>query len=166
MATRLSSGVGETLWLDPSEIKSKITPLAGLTGVVGGDWDVDRRTPLASAIKHQAIWQRYRDGARWEDTDLFRDSYTRRLKAGEGVRGCQTMGQLLEQYYNRVDGMFEALKRAGFDALAGPLPMLLIGRGGEVFIGNQGNHRLAMAQVLGIKDFAGKVVCKHPLSQQ
>jgi hypothetical protein len=161
MATRLSSGVGETLWLDPSEIKSKITPLAGLEGVVAGDWDMDRRSPLAGAVKHRAIWERYRDGARWEDTDLFRDAYTRRLNAGEGVRGCQTMGQLLDQYYSRVDGMFEALKRSGFDERAGPLPTLLIGRG-AAFIGNQGNHRLAMAQVLGLKKFAGKVVCRHP----
>lgn len=166
MATRLSSGVGETLWIDPSEIKSKITPLTSLAGVVGGTWDLDRRSPLAVAVKHVSIWQRYRDGRRWEETSLFCDPYTRRIAAGESVRGCQTMGQLLEQYYSRVDGMFESLKRNGFDENAGPLPSLLIGRGSEVFIGNQGNHRLAMAQVLGLERFAGKVICRHPLSPQ
>jgi hypothetical protein len=41
------------------------------------------------------------------------------------------------------------------------LPKLLIGRDGEVFIGNQGNHRLAMAQVLGLPRIAGEVICRH-----
>jgi hypothetical protein len=40
------------------------------------------------------------------------------------------------------------------------LPKLLIGRDGEVFIGNQGNHRLAMAQVLGLPRIAGEVICR------
>jgi hypothetical protein len=30
-----------------------------------------------------------------------------------------------------------------------------------VFIGNQGNHRLAMAHVLGLEKFAGEVICRH-----
>jgi hypothetical protein len=64
------------------------------------------------------------------------------------------MEALLAQYYSRVDGMFEDLKRKGFQDC--PLPKLLIGRDGEVFIGNQGNHRLAMAQVLGLEKFAGE----------
>jgi hypothetical protein len=58
--------------------------------------------------------------------------------------------------------MFADLKRKGFRD-NGPLPKLLIGRDGEVFIGNQGNHRLAMAQVLGILRIAGEVICRHRL---
>lgn len=71
------------------------------------------------------------------------------------------MKALLAQYYSRVDGMFEDMKHRGFFVEAGPLPTLLIGRDGEIFIGNQGNHRLAMAQVLGLARIAGKVVCTH-----
>jgi hypothetical protein len=70
---------------------------------------------------------------------------------------------LLAQYYSRVDGMFEDLKLNGFRS-GHPMPKLLIGRDGEVFIGNQGNHRLAMAQVLGLKSFAGEILCRHSLS--
>jgi hypothetical protein len=74
------------------------------------------------------------------------------------------MAALLEQYYDRVDEMFASMKRDGFIVDAGPLPTFLIGRGGEIFIGNQGNHRLAMAQVLGLKQIAGRVVCRHSLA--
>jgi hypothetical protein len=72
------------------------------------------------------------------------------------------MEALLAQYYGRVDGMFDDLKRNGFRE-GHPLPKLLIGRDGEVFIGNQGNHRLAMAQVLGLPRIAGEVICRHSL---
>lgn len=157
MAMRSSS----ELWADPRAIRFKISPLEGLTGSVGGNWDVERRFPLAEAVKHRAIAQRYRDGARWEETDLFRQAYAARIERGESVRGCATMKALLEQYYTRVDGMFADMRQRGFDAGAGPLPTFLIGRNGEVFIGNQGNHRLAMAQVLELDRIAGKVVCRH-----
>ena len=79
------------------------------------------------------------------------------------------MRELLSQYYDRVDGMFEEMKASGFRVigLGGrryPLPRLLIGRDGEVFIGNQGNHRLAMAKILGLREIAGEVVCRHSQS--
>jgi hypothetical protein len=149
------------LWVDASSIRFKITPHDDLRGERGGDWDVERRYPLTDAVKHRAIVQRYRDGRRWEETDLFADTYARRI-ANEPIRGCATMSELLEQYYSRVDGMFEDLKRKGFQDCH-PLPKLLIGRDGEVFIGNQGNHRLAMAQVIGLERIAGEVICRHKL---
>jgi hypothetical protein len=76
------------------------------------------------------------------------------------VRGEATFDGLLAQYYGRVDALFEALKTKGFQD-SHPLPKLLIGRDGEVFIGNQGNHRLAMAQVIGLDRIAGEVICRH-----
>lgn len=147
--------------IDPQLIRFKISPIADLVGDVGGDWDIARRFALARAVKHRAISQRYRDGAAWEDTALFREVYAARIGRGESVRGCRTMKALLEQYYSRVDGMFADMRDRGFDEAAGPLPTLLIGRDGEVFIGNQGNHRLAMAQVLELPEIAGKVICRH-----
>lgn len=157
MATRSSS----EFWIDPRAIRFKISPIDDLHGVLGGNWDLERRVALEDAVKHRAIGQRYSDGAAWEETDLFRHSYAARFAAGDGVRGCFTMKALLNQYCTRVDEMFTDMKRRGFDAQAGPLPTFLIGRGGEVFIGNQGNHRLAMAQVLGLSEIAGRIVCRH-----
>jgi hypothetical protein len=147
------------IWVDPALIRFKISPHDDLRGEAGGDWDIDRRYPLAGAVKHRAIAQRYRNGLKWEETDLFRDIYARRI-AEEPVRGEATMQGLLEQYYDRVDQLFDQLRRNGFQDCH-PLPVLLIGRDGEVFIGNQGNHRLAMAQVIGLDRIAGEVICRH-----
>jgi hypothetical protein len=148
---------------DPAQIRFKISPHDDLRDLAGGDWDIERRYPLKDAVKHRAIHQRYAEGRRWEETDLFADTYRRRFGSGETVRGEPTMEALLAQYYSRVDGMFADLKRNGFRE-NGPLPKLLIGRDGEVFIGNQGNHRLAMAQVLGLPRIAGEILCRHSLS--
>jgi hypothetical protein len=149
-------------WVDPALIRYKISPHDDLRGETGGDWDIERRFPLADAVKHRAIVQRYSEGKRWEETDLFADTYSRRFESGETVRGEPTLEALLAQYYSRVDAMFKSLERKGFKGKC-PLPKLLIGRDGEIFIGNQGNHRLAMAQVLGLTQFAGEVICRHTL---
>lgn len=151
--------MGKPYWTDARRIEFKISPCADLKGRVGGDWDLERRFPLVEAAKHRAIEQRYRDGARWEDTDLFARIYARRFAEGGEVRGEATIEGLLAQYYGRVDEMFESLRSEGFRA-ADPMPGFLLGRGGEVFIGNQGNHRLAMCRLLGI-EIAGRITCRH-----
>lgn len=162
--------MSEPFWVAPKAIRYKITPHADLSGEKGGDWDIERRHPLTDAVKHRAIWERFDEGKRWEDTDLFRVTYRRRFDDGGTVRGAATWEALALQYYERVDGLFASMRRDGFqlenNGKLSPLPALLIGRRGEVFIGNQGNHRLAIAHVLGLKDFAGKVICRHPLSPQ
>ena len=84
--------------VDPRIIRFKITPHDDLRGEAGGDWDIERRYQLAAAVKHRAIVQRYRDGRRWEETDLFADTYRRRFESGETVRGEATMEALLAQY--------------------------------------------------------------------
>ena len=158
--------MSEPHWINPADIRFKISPHADLGAVVGGGWDQDRRHALDGLVKHRAIRQRFIDGARWEDTELFASIYRRRLKRGP-VRGATTLADLAAQYYDRVDGLHDDMKRNGFalsrNGRIYPLPVLLIGRR-EVFIGNQGNHRLAIAQILKLERFAGRVICKHPLA--
>jgi hypothetical protein len=151
-------------WIDPKAIRFKISPHHDLSGTTDGDWDLDRRHPLEQSAKYRSIIEHYRDGKPWEDTDLFRDLYRRRIESGDSVRGERTMKGLLAQYGGRVDGLFQAMRRDGFQSKASRLPRLLIGRDGEVFIGNQGNHRLAMAHVLGLEKIAGEIICRHPLA--
>lgn len=157
--------MAEIIWTDPAGIRFKIAPIDDLKGRVGGDWDIERRHPLGDTLKHQAIRQRFTEGRRWEETDLFREIYRRRFAEGDQVRGATTIEELAAQYYDRVDALHDGMKRDGFllkvRGQIVPLPGLFVGRSGEVFIGNQGNHRLAIAQVLGLKQFAGRIVCRH-----
>lgn len=162
----MSLGVNETVWLDPAGLEFNISPSHDLSGKVGGDWDLSRRYPLSRSAKHRAIFERYTEGKSWEETDLFLDVYARRFEKGDNVRGARSFSELVDQYYTRVDGMFEAMKRDGFQTEDSrgrpvPLPGLLIGRNGEVFLDNQGNHRVAMAKVLGLELIAGRIKCVH-----
>lgn len=169
MATKSLSGSARAIQFDPSAIRFKIAPINDLAPVQSGDWDLERRHLLADTAKHRAIVQRFTEGRDWEETDLFRDLYQRRIAAGGNVRGATTMEQLAAQYRTRVDGLYEDMRGSGFRlsdhrGRLYPLPMILIGRGGELFIGNQGNHRLAIAQLLGLSQITGNVTCKHALA--
>lgn len=156
----------DPFWFDPAAVQFKISPHYDLRPVEGGNWDIHRRHPLAANIKYRAILQRYAEGMAWEETDLFRSIYARRFAGGGMVRGEASMEDLAKQYYSRVDGMFDDLRRRGFcladeDGREYPLPVVLIGRSGEVMLGNQGNHRFAMARVIGLDRMAGRVLCRH-----
>lgn len=161
------SAVNKVVWIDPAIIKLRVSPINDLHGIVGGDWDLKRLYPLSETVKYRAIREHFIDGVPWEETELFRDIYTRRLKTNH-VRGAWTFEELVKQYNTRVDGMAESLKREGFltqrNGKAYPLPGFYIGRTGEMFIGNQGNHRLSIAQVLGLGKVAGKIICRHPMA--
>lgn len=157
--------VGEVAWIDPAIIEYRVSPISDLRGIVGGNWDRDRLYRLSETVKYQAIREHFIDGRPWEETNLFRDIYTRRLRTNH-VRGETTLEALAAQYYSRVDGLAESMRRDGFlthrkDGQPHPLPGFYIGRSGQVFIGNQGNHRLSIAQVLGLPKIAGEIVCRH-----
>lgn len=168
-AIRSSLDVGNVIWFDPCVIKFRVSPIDDLHGEVDGDWDRERLYPLAETVKYRAIREHFIDGKPWEETELFQDIYTRRLKTGH-VRGCQTFKDLVHQYNTRVDGLAENLRKEGFqthrpNGKANPLPGLYRGRDG-LFIGNQGNHRLAICQLLNIREIAGKIICRHPQSRR
>lgn len=156
---------GDVIRIDPAEIRFLISPINDLHGTAAGDWDIERRYPVQETVKHRSIAQHFRDGKPWEETELFADIYRRRLKAGH-VRGCYTWADLVRQYETRVEDLAKSLRREGFkthgpNGKAYPLPSLYVGRDGDTFIGNQGNHRLAIAQVFGIAEIVGRVVCRH-----
>lgn len=160
----MSSGVGETIWANPADIRFKITPVLDLRGNMTGDWDLDRRKPFAETAKYRAIVARYVDGKEWLETDLFQDAYRRRLERDGRIGRARTLEALATRYSARLDRLYVALKRDGFrtESASGKkltLPAFLIGRGGDVFIGNQGNHRLAMAKVLELDRIAGRIIC-------
>jgi len=43
---------------------------------------------------------------------------------------------------------------------------VLIGRSGEVMLGNQGNHRVAMAKLLGLEKVPCEVIVRHTVWQR
>lgn len=130
-------------------------------------WSRSERHLVASTEKYQSIVQRYVEGRPWEETSLFQQIYRRRLEY-ESVRGCASMEALLAQYYSRVDAMFQHMKANGWqqfvDGRVAPPILVYMGHDNELLMGNQGNHRLAMAQVLKLDYVVAKIVGRHPES--
>ncbi len=156
-------------WIDPKIIEFRISPSAHLRGTVPGDWDIECRRRFTETAKYRSMVQHFVDGLPWEETVLFTDSYARRMKKDGHIGGKRTMAAVARHYRERFDPMAEVFRKEGFSTASPngkpyPLPTLLIGRDGDVFIGNQGNHRVALAQVLGLDRIAGEVVCRHPLA--
>ena len=163
--------MADPLWIAPSAITRKISPVADLGEIEAGNWDIERCHIFAETAKYRAMVQRYLEGRPWIETDLFADNYARRIKRDGRIGRHRTLKDLSRGYHARFDAMYEAMQRSGFEIAdrhgrLHPLPTFLIGRAGEVFIGNQGNHRLAMAQVLQLDRIAGRIVCQHPQALQ
>lgn len=155
----------ESFWVAPEAIEYKITPFLDLGPVEAGEWDLERRKPFKATAKCRAIVQRFTEGRDWIETDLFADVYARRLAKDGRIGSCRSLSELAAEYERRIDKLYASMKRDGFrteiEGRKLTLPVFLIGRGGEVFIGNQGNHRLAIAQVLGLEKIAGRIVCRY-----
>ena len=138
--------------------------------ILPGDWD-QRVKALDLQIKNRSIVQRFRDGVAWRDTDLFKQEYSQRLDAGGTVKGFQDIA-LLERYYEmRIDAVYADMKKHGFRvAFNGhgmlDIPHVHVGRAGRFLFGNNGNHRVAMAKLLGVKRIPCHVRARHLAWQQ
>lgn len=152
--------------VDPARIRFKLDFISDLPkGWHPGDWDTARRMSLDDAAKHRAMAQRFREGRRWEETDLFKEIYSVRIGRGEEVRGCTTIDELLEQYYGEVDPLYADMRDHGFreriDGRIPPLPEVFIARDGEVILSNNGNHRVAIAKLLELPWILARVRTIH-----
>lgn len=156
---------GDLVSVCPGDIRFKLSHDLDLGGVQGGDWDIVRRVDLTRTAKFRSIRQHFVDGVPWLETELFRESYERRFSQGDHVRTAPSIEALARQYVERVDSMYESLKTDGFlleiGGRAVPLPKVHVGRDGEVFLGNQGNHRLAIAQLIGLAEIIARVHTLH-----
>lgn len=126
------------------------------------------RFPLDQTDKHKSIAQRYLLGAEWETTPLFVNIYTQRLSAGDTIRGCRTWPELVAHYNTTVDAMYADLRDHGYrreiDGRPTPPIPVYLDHDDELVIGNQGNHRLAMAQILALDHVIVDIVGRHPTS--
>ena len=159
----------DVIRIPPDQIRYKLDRVDDLVAPIWpGDWDVERRSLLNETDKHRAVVQRYQEGMKWEHTDLFKNVYRVRFAQGETVHGCTTMNALAAQYYTRMDALYDSLRRHGFqervDGALVPLPQVYVARDSEVILSNQGNHRIAMAKVLGLPSVLVQVVTRHPLA--
>ena len=148
----------DAIRVSPFAVSHKLS--CDLEETEAADWGSKAFVPLDQTIKHRSVMQRYAEGRPWLETELFTQIYPRRFAKGDSVRGCQTLEDLAEQYARRVDALFEDMRRHGFRETVDGEPTsfpVVIGPGGCLVMGNQGNHRLAMAKALNLESVLVRV---------
>ncbi len=154
------------IWIDPADVRRKVDEAEAFAGpiligsVKGGDWDVNAYS-LDDNVKAEAIRLHFDEGVPWEATPLFARYEKQLLRQGRACGGYRSLGEIAAYYTTHFDPLFEELRTNGFDPHKGTLE-LHIGRDGELMGTYDGNHRLAMAKVLGIRQAPARVWVRHP----
>lgn len=146
------------LQVQTDDLVHKVVGAGKLKGVLSGDWDLNF-VLLSNTAKHRSMMQRFVQGMEWEQTEIFLDLFPRRFAGGLSFRGSFDLRAVAAYYRKEVDPVFASLKKDGFRPINPP--KALIARTGEVMLGDQGNHRVAMAKILGIKIVPCMIVCRH-----
>lgn len=153
------------IWVPTHSLIGKIISSSRMCGTLGGDWDLEKRVLLSDTDKHKSIYQHFVDRVPWEQTDVFTNNYMHRFRPHDSAKGKIEYEAMLYRYRTVVETVYRSLKRVGFRSQK-KLPLVLIGRSGEVMLGNQGNHRVAMAKLLGLKRVPCEVIVRHTAWQR
>lgn len=156
--------------VDPLEIagwyRGDIYSQVSFVGQINrGDWG-SRLTPREAYMsynkKYRGVEQRYVEGLPWRETVLFQQ-YAENLPQEALPKGARDLDELERIYEQRYDSLFRALKEDGFrPAGNGVRPVYVcIDREGGIYYTVDGNHRLAMALVLGIRKIPVQVLRRH-----
>lgn len=154
------------IWIDPADVRRKVDEADAFVGpillgsVKGGDWDI-KAYSLDDNVKAEAIRLHFSEGVPWEATPLFARYEKQLRRQGCAYGGYRSLGEIADYYTSNFDPLFEELRTNGFDPGKGTLE-LHIGRDGELMGTYDGNHRLAMAKVLGIRQAPARVWVRHP----
>jgi len=151
----------------------------GLGRVQGGDWDREEHCrPFRETTLYRGLEQRFEEGRDWEETALYRRA-KEEFERGETVRGYESLREFRAVRCEYIDELFHSIEREGYrpnaaathekaaednsfeDAYANHLePLVVIGRDGEVHW-TEGNHRFAIASILGLDAVPVYVLCRH-----
>ena len=153
-------------WIEPSRIVFKLSEpvMKQIDSGVEPDSEWDQSIQVFDeTMKHTSIALHFLEKIPWVETPLF-EHYRMRLKSGETVRGQETIEDVASLYETRMERLYRELASHGISKLRiyrsnlQESPWVALDRNRQVLFGSQGNHRLSIAKVLGLKSFPVWVV--------
>lgn len=173
------------LWVDPARIQMHTNfkrdgdatePRNAVFGfevpansVLDGDWDKGG-IPFSELRAYQAIKQRIETNTAWRDTAYFKESLGD-IEAGRALWGCSSAEEL-DARFAYIDQLIDSIRAHGVLPSAQVSKIqdpsgrqsdeveVNIGRNGELLF-QDGRHRLAVAQLLGIQRIPVRVRVRH-----
>lgn len=147
--------------------------------VYGGTWDISTYK-FSDLDVFKAIEERIKHGIEWKETAFYKNELSR-IEAGRMRWGCEDRRDLNERC-KYLDSLIQSIREQGYKfayqvSVSGGrvAPFLLkemseeitvnIGRNGQCLF-QASRHRLAIAQILGLKKIALKVLVRHKKWQE
>lgn len=151
--------------IDPARITGSVLPTAPKRPqwgrVIGGDWDREAERFADRAVV-RGVREHFEDGVPWRETALF-DAFREQLSRFGNAWGYRTLDGF-EPRCREIERLYTSLSTEGYrrrEELTGrSRPVLLdradeinvdVGRDGTLYWRAYGQHRLAIAQLLGLK---------------
>ena len=158
----------KNLWVEIDQIYgwyrgSRYDEISFIGQIKGGNWYkkiTKKEVVINSSEKHYSIKQRYLEGKEWHETTLFKERYANRPR--QSLKG-KNINNTVRIYEEKYDSIYKSIKENGIQpAEKGFAPIYVcIGPRGEILYTDDGNHRLAMAMVIGVKKIPVKVLKRH-----
>jgi len=158
------------LWVNPQTINYNVKPSLKIDKIIykgaikEGDWDLKVKS-FNQHKKHVSMKQFFLEGIKWENTKMFKKNYHVKLKEGNKARGFTNLDDLIAYYQNDVELLFEKIKKDGFKIPGNRLNKndmyVYIDRNGKILLGANGNHRLSLAKIIGLKKIPVRVHIRH-----
>ncbi|MDP3385833.1 MAG: hypothetical protein Q8S24_01260 [Eubacteriales bacterium] len=155
------------IWIDVQAIQKalaneKLRQYA-FTGIMDGDWDLETRDAISQKVI--GIEQHYIEGTPWRETALFK-YYEKRFQNELLILRCKDLDELEDKYNTTINALYENIKTGGYRLPTPENPdigiiYVYIGREGEILFSGNGNHRLAIARILGIDRIPVTVKARH-----
>lgn len=141
--------------------------------ILPGDWDIDiipKAERLNTSSKYIGLRERYLEGKKWAETELFL-RYKKLLDQNKQVLGLSSVEELEMYYEENIDSLFNSIERNGILPASDEHPEIKpiyihIGRDGELIYTADGNHRLAMTDILNLKEIPVQVWKRHQQWQE
>ncbi|MBO9465001.1 hypothetical protein J7443_07160 [Tropicibacter sp. R15_0] len=165
----------ERIFIDPRRVTRVFQRRKGMkllrrhTGLVrGGDWDLSTR-PLQEMRKFRAVWEHFVENKSWEETGII-ESMLQSVREKGIYDGCRNRDDILKRY-RHIDALYDSIRRLGRVQSMAERPEFFrreydgvfvhVDRHGEVMLAGNGNHRLAIAKVLGLKSMPAQLGVVH-----
>ncbi len=180
LGNRLRYGPGaprsdELIWIDPRAVTRmyarkgpRVYRRRHSGTVAGGDWDLGGR-PIEEGVKIRACIRHFVDGESWEETGIY-DEMMRRIARDGIFDGCTTLDDVRARYAG-IDAMYDEIARSRRlqpmherpDAFRGEHGGIYVhvDRHGAPLLAGNGNHRLAIAQILGLPRIPAQLGALH-----
>lgn len=161
--------------VDPDEITRSVLEwiprLPQWGRVVGGNWD-RRWEPFEQRAVYRGLCERYREGRAWKDTALY-DAFVDQLERFGNAWEHRSLAAF-EARCREIDRLYDSIRQRGYlpqtDLEGATAPRLAhiqdeinvdVGRDGTLYWRTYGQHRLAIAKLLGLETVPVVVHRRH-----